>query len=490
MELTFKTKPFDHQLKGLKAALWKEAFAYFMEMGTGKSWCAIMDMVALWKAKKIQIAVIIAPKGVYMNWVRRELKKHLPDLDPEPRIVYWKAGPNKREATRMSWFVKRADPGRLRILVVNVEAFSTARGPEYVKKVLDLNGPALIILDESTTIKNVGAKRTKAILKLRARSAYRRILSGNPLTRDVMDLYSQCAFLDPRFLGHNSFYTYRNHFAEVVTQFLGPRSFRTIAVDKKTGEKKFKNLPELSRRLEKFSFRVTKEECLDLPPKLYTIRDVELTKEQVRAYKQMKEECIAELEGSAMVSVTAVITQMLRLHQIVLGRVPSDDGVMIELPCNRMSVLLETTEECDGKAIIWASYVEDIRAISRALAGAYSEESVVTYYGGTTSVQRSESIDRFWEDPACRFFVGNPAVGGQGIDLTPASTVIYYSNRNDADQRKQSEDRPHRIGQTKSVTYVDLLARGTVEEIILKSIRGKLKLSAAVLRDQWREWVI
>jgi SNF2 family DNA or RNA helicase len=235
---------------------------------------------------------------------------------------------------------------------------------------------------------------------------------------------------------------------------------------------------------------VTKDECLDLPDKIYTRRDVELTPEQKKYYDQMKLMALALVEGNLM-STNNALTQLMRLHQICCGHVKLDDGQQIDIPNNRITELLSVLEETSGKVIIWANYRRDIENIRLALQKEYGMTSVATYYGDTEAEDRQNIVDQF-QDPASelRFFVGNPRTGGYGLTLTAAHTVIYYSNSFDLEVRLQSEDRAHRIGQTNKVTYVDLIAKDTVDEHIVKALRNKINIASQVLGEDFKDWII
>jgi SNF2 family DNA or RNA helicase len=228
---------------------------------------------------------------------------------------------------------------------------------------------------------------------------------------------------------------------------------------------------------------------LDLPDKVFVRRDIELTAEQKKYYDQMKLMALALVDGNLMFTNNA-LTQIMRLHQIVCGHVKYDDGREEDLPSNRVKELLATIEECDGKIIIWANYRRDIENIKNALAEAYGMTTVATYFGDTEAEERQTIVDRF-QDPnsGLRFFVGNPRTGGYGLTLTEAKTVIYYSNNFDLEVRLQSEDRAHRIGQTKSVTYIDFISPGTVDEHIVKALRSKINIASQVLGEELKEWI-
>jgi len=236
---------------------------------------------------------------------------------------------------------------------------------------------------------------------------------------------------------------------------------------------------------------VLKEECLDLPSKMYLRRDVPLTTEQEKAYIQMKKLALAKLENGELATTSSVLTQIMRLQQICCGHIQSDDGELVTLASNRYKELIDVTEELQGKAIIWATYTHDIQQIASALRDRFGPEAVATYYGATEQDERQDIVNQFQEkDSPLRFFVGQPRTGGYGITLTAANTVIYFSNSYDLEIRLQSEDRAHRIGQEQKVTYIDLVSPKTIDEKILKALRGKIDLAGKVLGEEVREWLV
>jgi SNF2 family DNA or RNA helicase len=251
----------------------------------------------------------------------------------------------------------------------------------------------------------------------------------------------------------------------------------------------FKNLGELSDKLKPFSYRVLKEDCLDLPDKIYMKRQIKLSSEQLRLYDQMRKEALATLNGKKVTTVNA-LTQLMRLHQITCGHFTADDGTTQRIPNNRISELMDVLDEIEGKAIIWAHYQWDIKDIIKEIVKVHGPGSVVDYYGLTPQDERQGNIKKF-QNPtnSVRFIVGTPQTGGYGITLTAANTVIYYSNGYDLEKRLQSEDRAHRIGQKKSVTYVDINAEETVDEKIVKSLRKKINIASEVLGEELKSWI-
>ena len=298
-----------------------------------------------------------------------------------------------------------------------------------------------------------------------------------------MDLFSQCAFLSNNALNFRSYFAFQNRYAVVQNRKMGNRAFQEIVG--------YRRLDELNERLDRFSNRVLKEECLDLPDKLYTRRDVPLTDEQKRLYGQMKKLALAKLENGELATTASVLTQIMRLQQICCGFLQPDDGEVQPIENNRLNELLEITEELQGKAIIWASYTHGIQQIASALRDRFGPEAVATYFGETHQDDRQDTVSKFQDkDSELRFFVGQPRTGGYGITLTAANTVIYYSNSYDLEIRLQSEDRAHRISQSNKVTYVDIVTPKTIDEKILKALRGKIDLAGQVLGEQARDWLI
>jgi len=477
MDYKFKTKPYKHQITALEKSWNKEAYAYFMEMGTGKSKVLVDNMAMLYDKGKINGALIIAPKGVYRNWYSQEIPTHLPN-HIQSTVVLWNATTTKSKQKEYETLLK--SDYNLHILVMNVEAFSTLKGIDFASQFLRTH-KTLMVIDESTTIKTPTAKRTKAIIKLAQHSNYRRILTGSPVTKSPLDLYTQCEFLDPWLLGFQSYYAFRSRYAQMVERNFGGRKVQLVV--------SYRRLDELSNKLESFSYRVLKEDCLDLPDKIYIRRTIELTEEQKKLYSTMKQMALAQLNGK-LLTAPNVLTQMMRLHQITCGHFKSDDGEIQELSSKRLEELMSVLEETEGKAIIWANYIYDIEHIVKTIKQEYGEDSVVQYYGAIDSEKRQKNIVQF-QDPnsPVRFFVGNPQTGGYGITLTAANTVIYYSNGYDLEKRLQSEDRAHRIGQKKSVTYIDLIAEGTVDEKIVKALRKKINIASEILGEELKEWI-
>ena len=483
----FFTTPYKHQEEAFNASADAKNFALLLDMGTGKTKVTLDTAAYLFEKGHVEFVLVVAPKGVIANW-EGEIKTHLP-----PRIkrelVLWNPNLSKERRDTLKELYRYTDPeghrtpGRkLKFLLMNVEAFQTEKGTEvadlFVKKF-----KTFMVVDESTTIKNRKAKRTKALCAVGRGAVYRRILTGSPVTHSPLDLFSQMAFLDPKILGFKSYYAFQGRYSVVDRRTMGAHSFNQVVG--------FRRLDELTEKLSEHSFRVKKEDCLDLPAKIYTKREVVLTKEQEKAYKQMKKLALARLDSGELSTTQNVLTQIMRLQQICCGNLTDDDGKTHPLPSNRIKELLKLCDEVQGKAIIWATWTADIRSIADALRDCYGVQAVATLHGETPDSERPQIVKSFQDKQSeLRFLVGHPKTGGYGLTLTAASTVIYYSNSYDLELRVQSEDRAHRIGQHNKVTYVDLLSPGTIDEKIVKSLRDKIKVADQILGDAAREWLI
>ena len=470
MDYRFKTKAFKDQLQGLEKSWSKQAWAWFMEMGTGKTKVCIDNIAMLYDRGKIDRAIVIAPNGIKRNW-RNELSIHMAD-HVEYRVAVWSASPKKKEKEELDQLSVISE--QLSVLIMNIEALSTPRGVDFARSFI-FSGSCFMVVDESTTIKNHSARRTKNIMKIANLAKYRRIMTGSPVTKSPLDLYSQIQFLGPWVLEQSNYYAFRARYAIIQQRSVGSHSFQHVMG--------YQRLDELTAILREFSTRILKSECLDLPDKLYTKRTVAMTPEQLKAYVEMKRAAITFFEDNPM-TAASVLTQMIRLHQITCGHVKTDDGEVRPLKNNRIKELLQVLAETDGKVIIWAVYRHDIQTIEKEIANEYGKETVASYYGDTKDANRQSIVDDFMDVSSdLRFFIGNPKTGGYGLTLTSSHTVVYYSNDYSLEVRLQSEDRAHRIGQTSKVTYVDLMADHTIDEKIVKSLNAKIDLASQVMGE-------
>ena len=466
---TYKTTPYEHQRNALIKGAKELNFAYFLEMGTGKTKVAIDNVAYLYQEKLINTAIVIAPNSVYKNWIK-EIETHSPISDYT--MFIWK------DDVKINYQIDK-----LNYVLMNIEALSHKSGFEFLLKlVVDTGQKAMMIIDESTTIKNDKAKRSKNICKLSPHVKYKRILTGSPVTKSPLDLYQQCAFLSKDLLGYPSFVAFRARYAVMKQINMGPN--RVILIPQY-----YTNLDELEAKIKKFSFRVRKVDCLDLPEKIYQQRYVNLTKEQIKVYEELRKYARSVIEDKE-VSFANKLTEILKLHQVCNGYLKTDDGEIVPFDNDpKLEELLSIIEESDGKFIIWANYIHNIKTIVKTLRKEYGDESVVCIYGEITTENRKKAVEEFQGNDKVRFFVGNPSTGGYGLTLTAASYVVYYSNNYNLEIREQSEDRAHRIGQIKSVTYIDLIIDKTIDSHIISALKRKIKISAETMGEEIKNWI-
>jgi len=470
----YKTVPYGHQVTDFERSKDLEYFACLWEMGAGKT-KHILDVSAyLYLKGKINGLLVCAPKGAYMNWENYEVPAHLTDA-VDYRIAHYDAGGKTREKRLAMQLVNKPDPEALDILLINTEALSSKAGADIAATFLRSH-KCLMCVDESSDIKNPKAARTKNALKLGKLAKYRRILTGTPITQSPLDLFGQCNFLAPKLLGHTSWFAFKNYYANIVQMRMGTRTFPKIVG--------FRNMDELQERLRKFSSRILKKDCLDLPEKIFVTRSVELTPEQREAYDSLRLTCIAEFK-TGLVTVQNAITLLGKLQQVVCGHCKDEDGRTHRLPSNRIDELMRVTTETDDKIIIWCNFREDVHILEYALEQEYGADSTVTYYGDTKQDERAVAIDRFSNDPTCRFFISTSA-GSKGITLNSSHTVIYYSHSFSLMTYLQSQDRNHRPGQRHDVTYISLVAENTTDAKIVKALADKIDVATSIL-DQWTE---
>jgi SNF2 family DNA or RNA helicase len=251
----------------------------------------------------------------------------------------------------------------------------------------------------------------------------------------------------------------------------------------------YQHLGELSEKLKAFSYRVLKDDCLDLPAKTFIKRMVQLTPDQTKLYKQMKVLALAQMDGKIMTTAT-VLTQLMRLQQITCGHFTADDGTIKEVDSNRLPELMNVLEEIEGKVVIWAHWQRDVNRIIREISKKFGENSFVDYYGLTPMSERQKNIEKF-QDPnsSVKYFIGTTQTGGYGITLTAASNMIYYSNGYDLEKRQQSEARIDRIGQHYPMTYIDIMCEHTVDERIVKALKKKVDIASQIMGEELKDWI-
>jgi SNF2 family DNA or RNA helicase len=476
----FRTDPYAHQVTAWQSGRDRQFYGYFMEMGCGKSKVLLDDF--LWNVERgrVDTLFILAPNGVQRNWVRNEIPAHLPDRI-RPTILLWTNKNTKKVEQEQNAFLVS---GGIRIFAMNVEAMGTEKGKIFAQRVLR-TGKAMWAIDESTKIKTPGAKRTQTIIRMADLALLRRILTGTPVTQGPFDLYSQFGFLNKAVIGFTSYTAFKQFYGKWETNYVGyGRTYESLI--------SYRNLEELKAKIEPHHFRITKSECLDLPEKVYERRYVEMWPEQRELYGLFRERAIVEINQDKTINMANVLVKLMRLQQVVGGFMPdSDADEKFDCPIpnkskdqTRIATVLDIIQESNGKVIIWARFIPEIKALADAIKDEFGSPTVVEYHGAIDNEKRVQAVAAF-QDPnsEVRFFLGTPHSGGMGLTLTAANTVIFYSNDFSLETRLQAEDRCHRIGTTNKVTYFDLEAVNTIDEKVVGALRSKRNMADYILDE-------
>ena len=563
-----------------------KSFALSGEMGTGKTWIIINNVADLWSSGECFNLLVFAPNGVHSNWTRLEIPRHMPDW-VKYKAAAWSSNMNKFEKSEIDSLYD-FDPSGLKIMTMNWEAMQHKKGIEAANFFCRTSRRLMIVCDESDSVKNPAAIRTKELMKLKMHSDWRRTMTGTPVNNSPFDLFSQYSFLDESILQTSSFFAFKAEYAELldgnshvikkivgnkvkmspgvkssicemvdrmmsivllnkrdvlieVTQiikesvecenwenaalnltyiktlfsdkpssnkdrvlglirgiesiisqqmrkeksFMSPNRLPQIVASDVNGRPKYRNLDKLSQLIAPYTFRVLKKDCLDLPDKIYKTVFFEMTTQQKAVYEKAKVECRLAFEGEE--TVFSKLTAVTKLAQITSGyyiHPLSDDPCRIDGGNPKLDLLADRVKsiiESGGKVIIWARYTMEIEDITSCLRKEFKEEGrIVQYYGATNKGERVEAIESF-QNGVADIFVGNQQAGGTGITLTAANYVIYFSNNFSLRDRLQSEDRAHRIGQSKNVTYINIAAKNTIDEHVIRALLNKKDVADEII---------
>lgn len=433
------------QLEGVIKAWPLPGFALFWVMGTGKTLSSIALAGLRHKYGLIQKLLVICPTSIKGVWA-----KEFDRYAGFPHTLHvCELGKPMLRGLKSSPFP---------VLVVGVEAMSVKSGPEICKEFLS-GGMSMTILDESSRIKHHNAKRTESVLELYQESQYRLALTGTNITQGLQDLYTQMQFVEPRAIGEISYYSFRNKYC-----VMGGHKEKKIVGYTKTDI--------LMNKVRPYCDVIRKSDMKDLPPKSYQIREVQASREQKEICKDLRNHLRLVIEDKNN-EVKNVLEAMLRAQQVA-GGFDDEGNPLSSNP--KMKELLELLEDFDGKAVIWARFLPEIEAIRAALNAEYPG-SVMVMTGNTPQEARQSMVDIFQKSSVLRFFVSNHSVGGAGITLTSATLAVYYSNTFNLEDRLQSEDRIHRIGQMHPCMYVDISSDLAVDKSLIESIARKSSLA-------------
>ena len=470
----FHTTPFKHQRDEFFHSRDRKNYAILWEQGTGKSKLLLDQVAWLYDQEEVDGVLLVAPNGVHRNWIVDQIPEHW-DAEERPiRTFLWSASRAGTQASRREFDEMLVFPG-LAFFAINYDALNTDKGYAACEKFLKTH-QAVMVLDESHRIKTPGAKRTKKALKLGAFAKYKRILTGTVVGNSPFDVYSQFGFLDPKVLGHNSFFTFKNRYGVFEQRFAGTHKYQKLL--------RYRNVEELQGLIAHHSSRVTKDDVLDLPPKLYQKRYFQMSPEQARLYENLREEFIVELKNGLTLTASLALVRMLRLQQITCGYLPIEGEMQKVSDDNpRLEALLDLLEDYeDQRVIVFSRFVEDLSQIERALP----KGTTVNYRG--TPEERSEALAAFNTTQSLRL-LATQKILREGFNLQIAATCVYYANDFSLIDRLQTEDRIHRIGQTRNTTYIDLVAPGTVDDRIVAALREKKNIAAMINGDTLGEWI-
>lgn len=445
--MILKTETLPHQREAIDKLQPIRVGALFMEMGTGKSRTAI-ELVNL-REHRVSNVIWFCPVSLKLT-IYKEIIKHTDCVNDD--IYMFDQKTNEKNIPNSFWHI------------IGIESMSLSSRIIWSANKL-INEDSFVIVDESSFIKGHKASRTNWITDISERARYRLILTGTPISQGVVDLFSQMRFLSPKILGYRSFYSFANNHLEYSEKYPG------LIV-------RSHNTEYIAAKIKPYVYQVTKEECLELPSKLYEARYFSMTSFQRRMYERVKDEILMNIDYDDFDSVT-IFRLFTALQQVICGfwnRKIDKSVEFIEIEHERLGMLDGIISEIgDQKIIIWAKYRYDIDAISRLLIETHGAESVALFHGGLNEKNRNQQIEKFRKE--ANFFLATPSCGGHGLTLNEASHVIFYNNGFKYAERLQAEDRNHRIGQQQKVTYVDIVCSDSIDERIQTALHRKANVA-------------
>ena len=454
--LRHKRKPNLHQRIGLQWCIRSNEHALLWEMGTGKSQTAAEAF--LWKKQHglVDKCLVVCPLSLIENW-ENEFEANTDRLLTTPLFG--------NVDDMVFDFQQPYD-----VYVTNYDIL--ARRKEAILPFM--NDRMMVICDEISWIKNFATNRTKATIAIGERTKHKIIMSGTPVSQGAHDLFAPFLFLD---CGESLGASYPRFKERFFTSEKGKLTLKPGAAD------------EISELIYERSTRFLKMECLDLEPKTFQQRRLDMPPAMKIAYDEMVKWCLTEIEGSGEVTAPILLVKVTRLSQITSGHVKDEEGKIVRLKENPKideckSILQESG---DQKVIIWSRFIEDLDWLSEMadeLGYGY-----VMMRGAVKAEDRQDAVNTFNNDPKCKLFIGNPATGGVGLNLTAATLVIYFSNDYSLINRQQSEDRAHRYGQRNVVTYIDIVMKNSIDLGVLAALRDKKDVADIVTRDNLRAFL-
>lgn len=457
-----KAKPYAHQYKAFEFACTKfgilpgefsSGVALLMEMGTGKTITSIGIAGALYQFGKIKRVLVVAPLSILGVW-----EEEFSRFADYPYTLTVLKGPSSKKAETLRSIGRNG----LQIVVVNYES-----AWRIEKDILAFDAD-LIIADEAHKLKEARASQSKAMHHFGDKARYKLLLTGTVITNRELDVFSQYRYLNRKVFG-DSFYVFRNRYFDMVGYGNHIPRFRNYMLD------------DFLQRMHSIAFRVTKEECLDLPGITEEVRTVELEPKAMKIYKELQKESYTEL-GKKEVSAVNILTKLLRLYQVTGGHLTDDEGdnnAVSTAKLDALSDILDSAMAEEKKIVVMARFVPELNDIEALLKK--RGIGFASVRGGVKN--RGEEIRRFQEDSDCRAFVGQIAAAGLGITLAAASTMVFYSLDYSMSNFEQAKARIHRVSQTENCLYIYLVAKGTVDTKVLRALQQKVDLAKALVDD-------
>lgn len=466
LPMPIKVTPYEHQKQAYAFASRKfglmgnartsDGVALLMEMGCGKTITSVGITGALYKTGHVDRVLVVCPLSIVGVW-QQEFARFA-DFNYELTVL-------KGSCAKKKEMLSVIPDAGLQIVVVNYE--STWR----IQEALEAFAPDMIIADEAHKIKEARTSQSKCLHALGDLARYKLLLTGTVITNKELDVFSQYRYLNRQIYG-SSFYQFRNRYFDMVGYGNHIPRFKAWMLD------------DFLQKMHSIAYRVTKEECLDLPDIIEEIREVELEPKAMKMYRELEEKSYTALDEGE-VSAVNVLTKLLRLSQLTGGHLPDDGGdstMVSKAKLEALEDIIDASLSENKKLVVMARFVAELDDIQELLEKKGIEYACVR--GGVTN--RAEEIARFQEEEDCKVFVGQLAAAGLGITLTAASTMVFYSLDHSMSNFEQAKARIHRVSQKNDCLYIYLIAKGTVDKKVLKSLRSKVDL-AKLLVDDYRK---
>jgi SNF2 family DNA or RNA helicase len=445
----------EHQHTALDMSCHRHVFAYYIEMGLGKTALTIANFCILYMEGKVDGVLIFAPKGPHKQWIAEEIPKHI-----DPKITL-----NMSLWTTGKWYASEELKvnGALNIFSINIDAINTEAGAFAVNQFINLfKGRLFMIIDEAHQIMNYSSARTKTSIEFGKFGTYKRILTGTPIGTNLVNIWSQFMFLDYRIIGINYITAFKSRFMDI-----NPFS----------GKPEEKNVEEFYSLIAPHMYRITKKECTDLPDKIYSTVSYTMGKATMKHYENIKYAFMTELKSGKQLEAANALAAMVRLQQILSGFLPEidDDSGKIQdfevFSDERAEVALDIVEQIDGPVIIWARFIQDIKTLKRVFKKYDNQIATI------------ENIEDFKADRARFLFINQARGVGWNLQKKGGLSMIYFNNSFNYIHRIQSEDRGHRIGMEGALTIFDIVAEKTIDKSVADNLKAKHDLATFVLDD-------